>query len=55
MSLILNTDSGGRGRQILEFEASLIYSESQDTQGYTDKPCLEKSKEKQMIKKLYFL
>jgi hypothetical protein len=29
---------GGRGRWISEFEASLV----QDSQGYTEKPCLEK-------------
>jgi hypothetical protein len=33
---------GGRGRRISEFEASLIYREFQDSQGYTEKPCLEK-------------
>jgi hypothetical protein len=34
---------GGRGRQISEFEASLVYkSEFQDSQGYTEKSCLEK-------------
>jgi hypothetical protein len=34
---------GGRGKQISEFEASLVYSEGefQDSQGYTEKPCLE--------------
>jgi hypothetical protein len=32
---------GGRGRQISEFEASLVYSEFQDSQGYTKKPCLK--------------
>jgi hypothetical protein len=33
----------GRGRQISEFEASLVYrvSKFQDNQGYTEKPCLE--------------
>jgi hypothetical protein len=37
----------GRGRQISEFEASLVYkSEFQDSQGYTEKPCLEKPKNK---------
>jgi hypothetical protein len=37
---------GGRGRQISEFEASLVLqSEFQDSQGYTEKPCLEKPKE----------
>jgi hypothetical protein len=39
---------GGRGRQISEFEASLELSEQsefQDSQGYTEKPCLEKTKQ----------
>ena len=31
---------GGRGRWISEFKASLVYSEFQDSQGYTEKPCL---------------
>jgi hypothetical protein len=35
---------GGTGRQISEFKASLVYSEFQDSQGYTEKPCLEKPK-----------
>ena len=35
---------GGRGRQISEFETSLVNSEFQDSQGYTEKPCLEKPK-----------
>jgi hypothetical protein len=35
--------SGGRGRQISEFEASLVYRVSSRTaRGYTKKPCLEK-------------
>jgi hypothetical protein len=34
---------GGRGRRISEFEASPgLQSEFQDSQGYTEKPCLEK-------------
>jgi hypothetical protein len=40
---------GGRGRQISEFEASLepgLQNEFQDSQGYTEKPCLEKPKKK---------
>jgi hypothetical protein len=32
--------------QSAEFEASLVYSEFQDSQGYTEKPCLEKKKKK---------
>jgi hypothetical protein len=44
---------GGRGRQISEFEASLVYkSKFQDSQDYTEKPCLEKPKtNKQQQKK----
>jgi hypothetical protein len=43
---------GGRGRQISEFKASLIYkSEFQDSQGYTEKPCLEKTKKDKKEKK----
>jgi hypothetical protein len=37
---------GGRGRQISEFKANLVYREFQDSQGYTEKPCLEKPKKK---------
>jgi hypothetical protein len=33
---------GGRGRWISEFKASRLKSEFQDSQGYTEKPCLEK-------------
>jgi hypothetical protein len=41
---------GGRGRWIPEFEASLVYkSEFQDSQGYTEKPYLEKPKKKKKI------
>jgi hypothetical protein len=37
---------GGRGRRISEFEASLVYSsEFQDSQAYTEKPCLETNKQ----------
>jgi hypothetical protein len=35
---------GGRGRWISEFEANLVYK--MNSQGYTEKPCLEKTKEK---------
>jgi hypothetical protein len=36
---------GGRGRQISEFEASLVYRvSSRDSQGYTEKPCLGEKK-----------
>jgi hypothetical protein len=41
---------GGRGRQISELEASLVDSEFQDSQGYTEKPCLEKKKKKKRKK-----
>jgi hypothetical protein len=35
---------GGRGRRISEFEASLgLQSEFQDSQGYTEKPCLKQT------------
>jgi hypothetical protein len=34
-------------RQISEFEASLVYKDSQD---YTEKPCLEKPKKKKKKK-----
>jgi hypothetical protein len=33
---------GGRGRQISEFKARGLQSEFQDSQGYTEKPCLRK-------------
>jgi hypothetical protein len=41
----------GRGRRISEFEASLIYREFQDSQGYTEKPCLKKTKKKKKQQK----
>ena len=42
---------GGRGRRISEFEASLVYKVSfQDSQDYTEKPCLEKPKKKKKKK-----
>jgi hypothetical protein len=46
---------GGRGRWISEFEASLVglQSEFQDSQGYTEKPCLEKPKSKKQANKNY--
>jgi hypothetical protein len=34
---------GGRGRRISEFQPGLL-SEFQESQGYTEKPCLEKPK-----------
>jgi hypothetical protein len=33
---------GGRGRQIFWVQGQPGLSEFQDTQGYTEKPCLEK-------------
>jgi hypothetical protein len=44
---------GGRGRQISEFKASLVYkvSEYQDSQSYTKKHCLKKPKKKKKKKK----
>jgi hypothetical protein len=50
MPLIQSEHSGGRGRQISELEASLVYkvrSRTADRQGYTEKPCLKKQKQKQ--------
>lgn len=38
-----HVSSGDRGRQISEFEASLVLqSKSQDSQGHPEKPCLGK-------------
>jgi hypothetical protein len=46
---------GGRGRQISELEINLVYrSEFQDSQGYTEKPCLEKPKKKKKTKEMSF-
>jgi hypothetical protein len=42
---------GGRGRQISEFEASLVYKVSSRTGRATEKPCLEKQTNKQKKKK----
>jgi hypothetical protein len=42
---------GGRGRQISEFEASLVFREFRDSQGYTEKPCLEKPKKEKKERK----
>jgi hypothetical protein len=42
---------GGRGRQISEFEASLIYKVSSRTaRAKTEKPCLEKQQQQQKQK-----
>jgi hypothetical protein len=44
---------GGRGRQISEFEASLVYKVSSRTaRAITEKPCLEKPKRKTKIYKV---
>jgi hypothetical protein len=46
---------GDRGRRISEFEASLVYkNEFQDSQGYTEKPCLKKTKPKTNKKSVGF-
>jgi hypothetical protein len=43
---------GGRGRWISEFKASLVYRvEFQDSQDYTEKPCLKKNKQTKNQKK----
>jgi hypothetical protein len=43
---------GGRGRRISEFKDSLVYrSEFQDSQNYTEKPCLEKAKKERKKKR----
>jgi hypothetical protein len=43
----------GRGRRISEFEASLVYRvEFRDSQGYTEKPYLEKPKSKNKFKNI---
>jgi hypothetical protein len=44
--------TGGRGRQISEFEASLVYREFQDSHDSTEKPCLEKKTKKKKKKSL---
>jgi hypothetical protein len=45
---------GGRGRQISEFEASLVYKVSFRTTRATEKPCLEKPKRKKRKKRVDF-
>jgi hypothetical protein len=44
---------GGRGRQISEFEASLVYKVSSRTarDRYTEKPCLKKTNKTKQTKK----
>jgi hypothetical protein len=43
---------GDRGRRVSELEASLVYkSEFQDSQGYTEKPCLKKTNKQTKNKK----
>jgi hypothetical protein len=44
----------GRGRQIYEFEASLVYRVSSRTAKTTEKTCLEKTKAKQRVKKILY-
>jgi hypothetical protein len=45
---------GGRGRQISEFKANLVYRVSSSSQGYTEKHCLEKNQEgEKKRKKIY--
>jgi hypothetical protein len=47
---------GGRGRQISEFEATLVYRVSSRTaEGYTEKPCLEKKKKKKQQQQQRFI
>jgi hypothetical protein len=41
---------GGKGRQISEFEASLVYKVSFRTTRATEKPCLEKPKKQNKTK-----
>jgi hypothetical protein len=41
---------GGSGRQISEFEASLVYKVSSRTARATARPCLEKPKKKKKKK-----
>jgi hypothetical protein len=46
---------GGRGRQISEFKASLVYRVSSRTaKGYTEKPCLRKKKKKKEKENVFF-
>jgi hypothetical protein len=43
---------GGRGRQISEFKGQPgLQTEFQDSQGYTEKPCLKKQKPKKQKQK----
>jgi hypothetical protein len=48
---LLSQHLGGRGRQISEFEASLVYRISPGQPGYTEKPCLKKQTNKKTPKK----
>jgi hypothetical protein len=43
---------GGRGRRISDFDRDQLglQSEFQDSQGYTEKPCLEKERKKEFFK-----
>jgi hypothetical protein len=46
---------GGRGRQISEFKASLVYRVSSRTARATEKPCLEKPKKKRNLKFKFYI
>jgi hypothetical protein len=43
---------GGRGRQISEFDASLVYELVPGPGNYTEKPCLEKKNQNNNKKKI---
>jgi hypothetical protein len=43
------SNSGGRGRWISEFEASLVYKVSSRTARAIEKPCLKKKKKKKRV------
>jgi hypothetical protein len=46
-----NPSPGGNSRWISEFEATLIYKASSRTsQSHTEKPCLEKEKERKKLR-----
>jgi hypothetical protein len=45
--------SGGRGRRISEFEASLVYKVSSRTARATEKPCLEKKQKNKKNKNVW--
>jgi hypothetical protein len=41
---------GRKSRRIAEFEASLVFRVSQDSQGYTEKHCLKQQQQQQQNK-----